>query len=59
MTPSGRKSVAAVPCPHCEYAYSRAVYGVAKPGGFRRRRVCLKCDKGFITLEINIKDLPK
>jgi transcriptional regulator NrdR family protein len=66
MTPSGRQSVAAVPCPHCGHGHSRAVSGA--PGeivinrairlrGYRRRRVCLKCERGFITLEQYVREL--
>lgn len=56
MTPNGRKSVAAVPCPHCHYAYTRAVYGQAHKRGYRRRRECVKCERGFITFERYTKD---
>ncbi len=50
-TATGRKSVAAVQCPHCLYSYSRAVHGQQTARGFRRRRVCVSCKHGFITYE--------
>lgn len=50
-TMSGRKTVAAVPCPHCAYAYSRAVHAKPTSAGYRRRRVCVRCGGGFITYE--------
>lgn len=51
-TMSGRKTVAAVPCPACKYAYSRVSYGQCVEGVYRRRRVCEECRHGFITYEV-------
>lgn len=47
-----------MPCWHCGYAYSKIIYGAAKPEGYRRRRLCLSpaCGKGFITFERAAKD---
>lgn len=52
-----RDAVSAVRCIHCGYAYSKSVSGRQQERGYRRRRVCLKCNTGFVTYEISFHDL--
>lgn len=47
----------AVRCPHCGYAYSELKHGRQQKRGYRRRRVCLRCSRGFITYEVTAIEL--
>jgi hypothetical protein len=51
---TGRRSIAAVPCPACLHPFSRAMYGAYKEGAYTRRRVCQNetCGYGFMTHEV-------
>lgn len=56
-TTTHRRSIAAVPCPRCGYTYSRAVHSQRTPRGFRRRRVCVRCERGFVTYEVAARSI--
>lgn len=45
----GRAAAAQVPCPHCQYAYSRQIATRATPDGYLRKRLCLRAPEGSVT----------
>lgn len=50
---------AAFPCPHCQNPMSKIMHAQFREGAYRRRRLCLRCNKGFITYERPAKLQPR
>ena len=48
---------AAIECPTCSYAYSKADEAQAGSMGYRRKRRCLKCNNQFVTYELVAADV--
>ena len=45
-----------MPCPECNYAYSKGLAGQGFNQAFRRKRTCLKCEAVFVTYEVRASD---